>query len=387
MTSNNVQSIAFALDPGNVPVFLLDWELTKLCNLDCSYCSTGLEGGHDNTTQHPPVAECLQAIDFMYEYVNEYMQHKRPTQRKVILNVYGGESVFHPDIVEILEACKSKYEPYQNDWHLTVTVTTNGISGKNQWARIVPLVDEFTVSYHSETLPKQKQQYLDNILYLKEHNKRVKCIIMMHPDEHLFDDSNGVVEFCKTNSIDYVIKPVDSRNPVWIYSKDQFQQLKNFWVGQVAPTKQADYAQSIEHVGQSDQVQSIYQGRACCGGRKLSVNGDLKSSVSFVPRQGFEGWSCSVNWFFLFVRQVDGAVFTNKDCQTSTTGRVEPLGYLKTSNQIIDTLKKQFETQTMPIIKCVKEWCRCGFCAPKAESVEEFSKLIKRHVITDIFQS
>jgi molybdenum cofactor biosynthesis enzyme MoaA len=40
---NNVKSIGFALDPINIPSFLLDWELTKLCNLDCSYCGVGDE--------------------------------------------------------------------------------------------------------------------------------------------------------------------------------------------------------------------------------------------------------------------------------------------------------------------------------------------------------
>ena len=69
----NIDSIAFALDPANVPSFLLDWEVTKLCNLDCSYCSTGLEGGQDNNTKHPPLEECLRTIDFMYEYVDLYM--------------------------------------------------------------------------------------------------------------------------------------------------------------------------------------------------------------------------------------------------------------------------------------------------------------------------
>ena len=46
---SNVKSIGFALDPNNVPSFLLDWEVTKLCNLDCSYCGIGIDGGHDNS--------------------------------------------------------------------------------------------------------------------------------------------------------------------------------------------------------------------------------------------------------------------------------------------------------------------------------------------------
>jgi hypothetical protein len=383
---NQINSIGFALDPTNVPSFLLDWELTKLCNLDCSYCSTGITGGHDNTTNHPPLDECLKSIDFMYEYVDLYMQHKKPSQKKVILNVYGGESLLHPDIVEILRECRNRYNQYQDRWYLTITCTTNGIIGKNQWERIVPLIDEFTVSYHAENLFKQKQQYRDNVLYLKNMNKQFKCVVMMHNDTELFADSEEMIDFCKSNELRYVAKPFDNSESNWMYNQEQFNKLKTFWISRVPVSQKITYKSKLELVGKTDSVSSIHEGRPCCGGRKLSLNGDLKSNVSFVPRQGFKGWSCSVNWFFLFVRQLDGAVFTNKDCETSTTGKVEPLGYLASRDEIIQTLQTQLETKTMPIIQCVKDICRCGFCAPKAESRQDFMDLIKRNVPVDVFQ-
>jgi pyruvate-formate lyase-activating enzyme len=383
---NQINSIGFSLDPTNVPSFLLDWELTKLCNLDCSYCGTGIEGGHDNTTDHPPLDECLKSIDFMYEYVDLYMQHKKPSQKKVILNVYGGESLFHPNIVEILQACRDRYTQYQDQWYLTITCTTNGIVGKNRWAEIVPLIDEFTVSYHSENLPKQKQQYKDNMLYLKEHNKKFKCVIMMHNNAELFANSEEMIDFCKLNELRYVAKPLDNVESNWMYNQEQFGKLKTFWISKVPVSQKITYESNLELVGKTDLVSSIHEGRPCCGGRKLSLNGDLKSNVSFVPRQGFKGWSCSVNWFFLFVRQLDGAVFTNKDCKTSTTGQVEPLGYLDRQDEIIQTLRTQLETKTMPIIQCVKDICCCGFCSPKAESQTDFMDLIKRNVPIDVFQ-
>jgi hypothetical protein len=129
----------------------------------------------------------------------------------------------------------------------------------------------------------------------------------------------------------------------------------------------------------------IEQGRACCGGRKLSTNGDLKSRNTFVHQQGFRDWYCSVNWFFLFVNQSNGTVYTNKDCMTSTTNRVEPLGRLKEYQQILDTVKQQLDTQSMPVIRCIKDTCRCGFCAPKAQNLEDFMGLIERNVTDKVF--
>jgi pyruvate-formate lyase-activating enzyme len=386
MLNTEINSIGFALDPANVPSFLLDWEVTKLCNLNCSYCDTGLFGGHDNTTDHPPLNKCLQTIDFMYEYVNEYMKYKKPSQRKVILNVYGGESLFHPDIVDILKACRTKYKQYQESWFLTITCTTNGIVGKNQWERIVPLIDEFTVSYHSENLVKQKQQYRDNVLYLKQQDKKFKCVIMMHNNTELFGDSEEMIEFCRSNQLRYVAKPLDNPGDEWQYNQTQFAKLKTFWISKVPVSQTISYKKSLDPIGNVDTVSSIHEGRPCCGGRKLSLNGDLKSNVSFVPRQGFQGWSCSVNWFFLFVRQWDGAVYTNKDCLTSTTGLIEPLGYISEADKIIHKLQTQLATGTMPVIKCIKDICMCGFCSPKAENREDFMQLIKRNVEVDVFQ-
>lgn len=380
-----INSISFALDPSNVPSFLLDWEVTKLCNLDCSYCETGLDGGHDNTTKHPPLNECLDSIDFMYEYVDLYMNHKKVSQRKVVLNIYGGESLFHPDIVTILEECRKRYQPYKEKWFLTITCTTNGVVGENQWKKIVPLIDEFTLSYHTENLPKQKQQYIDNTLYLKEQNKRFKCVILMHTKESLFKDAESIIQFCKDNSIRYVAKPLDNIGTEWQYTSEQFSKLKTFWINLIPEPKKNEYNNLIADVGTADSVTSIDEGRLCCGGRKLSLNGDLKSCVSFVPKQGFEGWYCSVNWFFLFVRQFDKNVFTNKDCKMSTSGIMEPLGNLNDRKNIIDTLKYQLKNNAMPIIQCKKKSCYCGFCAPKAESKTSFLELIKRNVINDVF--
>lgn len=360
---SDIKSIAFALDPGNTPSFLLDWEVTKLCNLDCSYCTTGLDGGHDNSTKHPPLAECLKSIDFMYRYVDHYMQHKKPSQRKVILNVYGGESLFHPDIVEILEQVRARHKPYS--WHLTVTCTTNAVIGQNLLTKILPLIDEFTVTFHAESLEKQREQALSNLIDIHNSGTRVKCVVLMHNRADLWNRCLDAIELCKQNGIRHIVKPLDNTGVEWAYSADQLALLR--------PKEQI-----VEFVTKTT---AISQGRQCCGGRLLSTNGDLKSRTTFVPKQDFRGWSCSVNWFFLFVRQLDGAVYTNKDCMTSTSGQIEPLGYIDAADQLLETLETQFDSKSFPVVKCIKPICQCGYCAPKAETIEDFDQLMNRYII------
>jgi hypothetical protein len=203
---------------------------------------------------------------------------------------------------------------------------------------------------------------------------------MMHSNPTYFDEAEKIVKFCQDHNLRFIKKPLDNSEKKWSYTSEQFNKLKTFWMSVVPSTNQDEYEKKLNSVGTSEEVLSINEGRPCCGGRKLSINNDLKSCVSFVEKQGFRDWYCSVNWFFLFVRQLDGAVFTNKDCKTSTTGRVEPLGNLKNYQSIIDKLKQQLDTRSVPIIQCVKDICMCGFCAPKADNIDDFQKLFDRQL-------
>ena len=58
-------------------------------------------------------------------------------------------------------------------------------------------------------------------------------------------------------------------------------------------------------------------------------------------------------------------------------GTVGPIGNLSNSKAIIDKLKEQL-SNGQPIIKCVKENCLCGLCAPKAKDLETYKKIIKK---------
>jgi len=387
LQNKDIKSIGFALAPDNSPSFLLDWEVTKKCNLDCSYCPTDIEtGGHNNSTRHPPLEECLESIDFMYEYVDLYMSQKKPTQRKVIFNLYGGESLYHPNIVEILKACREKYTNYKDRWELTIICTTNAIITKKIWTQVVDLIDYFTASYHAEILPSQEELFFDNLLTLKQKNKPCKCVVMMHSDPDKWPKSLNAIDFCTTHKIKYQAKPFDEPDGDRTYTPEQFDYMKNFWVNNTNAKNLEETRQRLDQVGIKKKVISIQEGRSCCGGRKLALNNALSSSVTFVPRQGFKGWYCSVNWFFLYVQQITGKVWTNKDCRTSLNSVVEHIGILQESEKILDELKKHFDNKSMPVIKCVKSICMCGYCAPKAENIEDFKDLITRNVITDVIK-
>jgi len=318
----------------------------------------------------------------MFEYVDLYMQQKPRWNRAVVLNIYGGESLFHPNIVEILQNVRSKYQTYKDRWPLTVTCTTNGVVGPNLMNQVVDLIDEFTVSYHAESLAKQKKQVIENLKRIKQRGRRLKCVVLMHGDPDKWPELLELIDFCRDNDIKYLPRQLDgdvnsNYTPVQI---KWFQDLWNQRSATKAVSKQKNLLKHKEEELQSDTYLSKV-GRACCGGRLMCTNSELKDPVFYIPDNNFLGWHCSVNWFFLYIKQHTRQIFTNKDCRMDFQGRVAPIGHLDRYQELLDTTRSQLESKQMPVIQCAKNLCTCGLCAPKAQDIATFIDVIKKHVV------
>ena len=359
-----------AIDPNNKISFLLDWELTMKCNLDCSYCPSGLHGGHDNSTRHPPLHECMRALEFMFEYADQYMHRKPKGLKYVVLNVYGGEALHHPEIVEILSQIQEKYQPYRDRWRLTVTNTTNAIVSNKKLKKIIPYIDEFTVSSHVESTAKQKAQFKENLLTIRNANKRLKCIVMMHNDTPLFQEAQDFLSWLDNNQIRSLAKQIDSAD-ARLYSEQQIQ-----WFNSEYQTKTHGIANKIDAGQKSSNLTDV--GRACCGGRLSCVDQDYKERQYYILDNKFPDWYCSVNEFFLFVKQVNGEVYVNKDCKMNFDGTVGPIGNLSDTASIITELNTQL-TIGQPVIQCKKSKCLCGLCAPKAKNLDTYQSIMKKY--------
>jgi pyruvate-formate lyase-activating enzyme len=364
-----------AIDPNNRISFLLDWELTMKCNLDCSYCSTGIYGGHDNTTKHPPLSECLDTVDFMYEYVDIYMRHKPKGLHDVILNVYGGEALHHPNIGEILRTCHDRYQKYKDRWHLTITNTSNAIVSEHRLLNIIPYIDEFTVSYHTENTDKQKELFKKNILAIKNAGKRVKCVVLMHSESDKFVDAQNMITWCQDNGVKYLPRQLDHRpkDIQFNYNKKQTTWLMDLYDGKTYEKSTEVNVKKVE-----DKFDLSDSGRACCGGRQTCQDQNYKQRHFFVENK-FPGWYCSVNEFFLYVKQVNGEIFVNKDCKMDFVGNVAPIGHLKDSYKLLEKTRHDLDKHTMPVIQCKKSKCLCGLCAPKAKNLETFNSIMEKY--------
>ena len=358
---------------------MLDWELTMKCNLDCDYCETGTYGGHDNSIQHPPVDQCIKSIDFMLAYVDLYMSRRISSLKTVILNMYGGEAMHHPNIVEILQAVHERHAQYQSQWHLTITTTTNAVISSKKLASVLHLIDEFTVSYHTSATAKQKQQIRDNLLAIDQSGTRSKCVVMMDPN--YFDDAVEHIAWCKQHNIRYLAKQLDHppKQVQFNYDIQQVHWFKNAY--QARSFNEQPTEPTLKYSNQN-KIDLAGTGRACCGGRTFCIDQNYKSRTAFVDNK-FPDWYCSVNHFFLYVKQVNGEIYTNKDCKMNFNGEVAPIGNLSQSQLLLDQTRSWAETNSMPVIQCKKYKCMCGLCAPKAQDLDTYKSIMRKYEISN----
>jgi len=302
----------------------------------------------------------------MFEYADIYMRAKPQGIKYVILNVYGGEALHHPDIVKILSVLRERYQPYQDRWHLTITTTTNAIVAPHRLDQIIPLIDEFTVSYHADNTQDQKQQFKDNLLKIKAAGRRQKCVVLMHSEPDRFADAQDMIEWLNNNDIKRLPRQLDHLPE----ADFNYNQQQIIWF-------EGLYKKPLNHAVMRDNKADLTDtGRACCGGRSLCENQNRQDPQKFVPNK-FPGWYCSVNHFFLYVKQVNGEVYVNKDCKMNYDGSVGPIGNLNNIQPILT----QARDPNRPIIQCKKYNCMCGLCAPKAENFDTYQTIMRKYEI------
>jgi hypothetical protein len=197
---------------------------------------------------------------------------------------------------------------------------------------------------------------------------------MMHQDPELFQDATNLMAWLNNHNIKLLPKQLDGSSGVEgdrIYNQTQIQWFNNIYNSKT-------FGQTTELL--EDKVESNLTdlGRACCGGRSVCANQNYKQRNFYVENK-FPDWYCSVNHFFLYVKQVNGEVYVNKDCKMNFDGQVGPIGNLNDTIKILSTLKNQLDSNNLPIIQCKKYNCWCGLCAPKAKNLDTYYSIMKKY--------
>lgn len=138
---------------------------------------------------------------------------------------------------------------------------------------------------------------------------------------------------------------------------------------------------------EDNQELALKVGRPCCGGRTMCLHSEGEKTKSrFVDFREFEGWYCSVNWFFMHIEQQTNSVYHHQTCKSKFDGTVGPIGSLDDADAILEELERNLSNNTMPTMVCPKKTCGCGLCAPKSISREKYNSVLASHVDMRVFE-
>ena len=351
-----------ALEPAYVPQLKLnlnmDWLLTRKCNFDCNYCD---EIGHNNARPHPDKELCLDFLDHVYRYGDIVNSIKKERNTHVNLNILGGEVLYHPDIVELLEQSTKKHDKF--DWGLDRQITTSASCQLAKWKEICKHTERFTFSYHADFIAKTKFQknFIQNLEYCVEQEHPYYVVVLLDPKPGAWEQAVRFYKWCQKNRINARPRILDG--PSGTYSSDQIKLMQDEFGLTARLTNQ----------------RQDFSNRACCGGRSICVNRNLKQSQKLIPNDngGYKGWWCSVKLFFFHADCDRGLFFNNKDCQQDSVAAGNPVATTDTIVNYLDHFEETLSGGDRYLIKCKQQICHCGVCAPKSRDKDTVNDILE----------
>lgn len=199
--------------PNQSKIFKIEWNLGKRCNFNCSYCD---EYTHDNYSKHIPFDIAKKTIDKIMA---------KTQNKKIKINLTGGEPTVNPDIEEIIS--------YMYDNNIDIGITTNGSRKLNFYQKILPKLASLIFSYHMEYHAREVlPENIVKIYNLAQQQKKyihVHVHMMMLPTK--FDEAINAFDFFKQNSVPVVMRRI---RPAYKKDNDAIYENKKLIAGNIA---------------------------------------------------------------------------------------------------------------------------------------------------------
>ena len=123
-------------------VFSVTWNIGTRCNYDCMYCPTSL---HDDHSKHAPLDQLKQRWQSIFsKTVHKNLPYK--------ISFTGGEVTVNKSFLPLLQWMRKDYQANI----AKILVTTNGSANLNYYTKLYALVDNLSLSFHSEHADEQK---------------------------------------------------------------------------------------------------------------------------------------------------------------------------------------------------------------------------------------
>ena len=358
------------------------WDLGRKCTYACSYCPPHRKNNWSDTAS---LDELIKTADSLERYHNFYNRHRK-TPFRLAASFTGGEPTVNPAFFDFLLYLQVQYP------HWKRTLTTNGFYSERKLRLVMNNTDYTTVSWHCEGSPDQKKRVKENLRIMHETGYGFKVNVMFHEREDYFNECVELCEWLTERNISFTPRVIGDQGDikagikdktVHTYTKEQIQWFKDFWKSKSTPKPAVSTPSDTMNMEVKPAKKIVGQtiGRPCCGGRQMEIlEGDSWSQTTFVPQNNFQGWSCMVNWYFLYIHQEINQVWHHQTCQVNLEGKIGPICKVSELGTFVDNLESKVnDTGSIPLIRCPKTHCGCGLCAPKAKSDNHAAAIFKYH--------
>jgi hypothetical protein len=252
-----------------------------------------------------------------------------------------------------------------------------------------------TVSYHCEGTPEQKAQVRENLLTMKANNYPFKVNVMFHQKDEYFQECIDLCKWLDDEGMKYTPRIIGDQGEVkegledatvHVYNETQMAWFKQYWASQsTSSVKQSITTETLQRTDEKKDKNIIGQsmGRPCCGGRQFEIMNDAGewTPTKFSPLNNFKGWSCMVNWYFLYIHQEIDQIWHHQTCQVNLDSKVGPICKASELGAYCDKLEDTIaKTNSMPVIRCPKSYCGCGLCTPKAKTDDRALAIWDSHI-------
>jgi len=243
---------------------IVEWNVTRRCNFDCSYCDdtgnnpVGFHFKHDKVSKHPPLETMIDIIDGV-ERLGYY---------DIGWALSGGEPFTVPHIHEVLKYLRES-EPYG------ISLVTNGSVGLDRIVKSFELLDHLIVSFHFEFTQHRTDEYFDKIVELdkiaKDTNRKFTPRFLLYPGEfEYFERMHGRLRDAGVQVAEFrnIISP-----PGWDKQYTKHEENEMIWWRD----NTGRYVQNLELILDGGESMMSYPD-------EITLNGWNK----------FKGWTCSV---------------------------------------------------------------------------------------------
>lgn len=123
-------------------VFSVTWNIGTRCNYDCMYCPTSL---HDNHSKHVS----LNLLQQRWQSIFDKTSHKDMLYK---ISFTGGEVTVNKNFLPLLQWMRKNYQKNI----ARILLTSNGSASLNYYTKLYALIDNLSLSFHSEYADEQK---------------------------------------------------------------------------------------------------------------------------------------------------------------------------------------------------------------------------------------